>query len=205
MPYNVKGECRNTGRTHFKKGFTPWNKGKTGYLSEEAKFRMGSPFRGKSTPMKGRHHSEEIKERIRRQIHIILIGNTRTKDKPWSEIRRKKGNPPWSEERRKAYRAKFPKRPIIKNGKEYSPQWNEIRKKIYKRDDWKCQLCGIKCVDAHRKKLTKRTIQCHHIDYNEKNNDFSNLITLCASCHLKTLFRREDWIDYFSRKIRKDW
>ena len=45
MPYNVKGEQRNTGRTHIKKGqrlsvkteftkgFTPWNKGKN--LSDE--------------------------------------------------------------------------------------------------------------------------------------------------------------------------
>ena len=28
MPYPVKGECRNTGRTLFKKGMIPWHKGK---------------------------------------------------------------------------------------------------------------------------------------------------------------------------------
>lgn len=28
MGYNEKGECRNAGRTHFKKGNIPWNKGK---------------------------------------------------------------------------------------------------------------------------------------------------------------------------------
>lgn len=37
MSYNVKGETRNTGRTHFKKGFTPWNKGiKTGLIPKTA-------------------------------------------------------------------------------------------------------------------------------------------------------------------------
>lgn len=30
MSYPKKGEQRNTGRTHFKKGFSPWNKGKKG-------------------------------------------------------------------------------------------------------------------------------------------------------------------------------
>ena len=30
--YTQKGEQRNTGRTHFKKGFTPWNKGKVGVM-----------------------------------------------------------------------------------------------------------------------------------------------------------------------------
>lgn len=28
MRYPKKGECRNTGRTHFPKGHIPWNKGK---------------------------------------------------------------------------------------------------------------------------------------------------------------------------------
>lgn len=29
MSYNVKGECRNTGKTHFSKECVPWNKGKS--------------------------------------------------------------------------------------------------------------------------------------------------------------------------------
>jgi 5-methylcytosine-specific restriction endonuclease McrA len=41
MSYSVKGEQRNTGRTHFKKGFTPWNKGKTGIYSDEYRRKIG--------------------------------------------------------------------------------------------------------------------------------------------------------------------
>lgn len=32
MAYTQPGETRNTGRTHFKKGNFPWNKGKTGVM-----------------------------------------------------------------------------------------------------------------------------------------------------------------------------
>jgi len=37
----------NTGRTHFKKGFTPWNKGKKGIYSEETKQKMRKAREGK--------------------------------------------------------------------------------------------------------------------------------------------------------------
>ena len=75
----------------------------------------------------------------------------------------------------------------MRNGREYHPMWNEIRKLVYKLDKWICQECGQKCG-------RKNGIACHHIDYDITNNDFSNLITLCTSCHSKTNFKREDWI-----------
>lgn len=44
MGYNVKGERRNTGRTHFKKGSKPWNTGLKGTykLSEETRKKMSN-------------------------------------------------------------------------------------------------------------------------------------------------------------------
>lgn len=41
MSICVKGECRNTGRTHFQKGVIPWNKGKTGIYTEEHRKEIG--------------------------------------------------------------------------------------------------------------------------------------------------------------------
>ncbi len=128
---------------------------------------------------KGNHHSPKTEFK---KGHSLLKGRT------WDEIRKKQ-------------QGKSGRKPTIKNGKEYSPDWNKIRKEIYKRDEWICQECGCKCQDK-KGNDTKRTIQCHHIDYNEKNNDFSNLITLCASCHAKTNFTRENWMRYF-QEIRK--
>ena len=83
------------------------------------------------------------------------------------------------------------------HGVEYGKNWKEIRKEIYKRDNWTCQECGCKC-HGHG---TKDKIQCHHIDYDVRNNEPENLITLCASCHAKTNFRgKEDWTKYFKKK-----
>ena len=110
-------------------------------------------------------------------------------------------NLPWTEARRKAqeiltgYRGR---KPIIKNGKEYSEDWHIIRKQIYARDNWHCQECNVKC---NQKGKTK--IQCHHIDYNIGNNHSNNLIILCAECHMKTNFKRQDWVKYLQGKLKK--
>ena len=82
---------------------------------------------------------------------------------------------------------------------EYTTDWDEIRFNVYKRDNWICQECGIKTTNA--RPFSKTTICCHHIDYKKENNEESNLITLCSSCHSKTNFSREDWTKYFSEKV----
>jgi 5-methylcytosine-specific restriction endonuclease McrA len=78
-------------------------------------------------------------------------------------------------------------------GKSFEPytiDWNNTLKiAIRERDRYICQLCGEKQGD---------TAHCiHHIDYNKKNCNSNNLITLCRSCHVKTNYRRDYWIKYF--------
>jgi len=41
----------------------------------------------------------------------------------------------------------------------------------------------------------------HHIDYDKKNCDPENLITLCKNCHPKTNSNRGDWIEFFAKII----
>lgn len=190
MPHNIKGECRNSGRTWLKKGLVPWNKGKK--MSAEFCRKNSESNMGRISPRKGVKLSEETKKRISVGISKTLIGNTRTKDKPWSLNRRnaqvaRNGKP---------YRRKPISncKPLIKNGKEYHPIWNEIRKVVYKRDGWICQECGQHCHS---------NIACHHIDYDTQNSDMSNLITLCSSCHAKTNFKRVNWIVRYLNKILK--
>ena len=56
-----------------------------------------------------------------------------------------------------------------------------IRKRIRARDNYICQICGIE--------QTHRTLDVHHItrfyspDQVEESSAFTNLITLCRSCH----------------------
>ena len=67
----------------------------------------------------------------------------------------------------------------------------ELKKLIRKRDNYKCQICG----NFQKECIQKLSI--HHIDYNKKNSNPDNLISLCKKCHHKTNYRRDYWINYF--------
>lgn len=72
----------------------------------------------------------------------------------------------------------------------YSVDWNKtLRISIRERDKYTCQLC--------REKQGDYAFDIHHIDYDKKNCNPENLVTLCRSCHAKTNNDRSYWIDYF--------
>ena len=125
---------------------------------------------------------------------VQVAWNKGIKGIPWTEARRKAQilvvSKRWAPERRGCIKV----RPIIKNGREYSPFWHEIRKLVYKRDGYLCQECGVHCHNDKK-------IQCHHIDYDINNNELSNLMTLCSSCHAKTNFKRLDWIVRYTTRM----
>lgn len=56
-----------------------------------------------------------------------------------------------------------------------SKDWRKKKVKVHRRDGFRCQVCG-----------DVRTQECHHLTYErifvEK---YSDLITLCQSCHRK--------------------
>jgi hypothetical protein len=63
----------------------------------------------------------------------------------------------------------------IINYQEYlkSDYWKEIREKVYKRDNYKCKLCG-----------SKENICVHHSTYDNLGNEIlDDLITICKHCH----------------------
>ena len=76
----------------------------------------------------------------------------------------------------------------------YTINWKEsLREAIRERDHHTCQICGKKQGDiAH---------DVHHVDYNKKNCDPNNLITLCKCCHMKTNTNRQKWQLYFKLKM----
>jgi len=79
--------------------------------------------------------------------------------------------------------------------KPYSPEFNNRLKTIIReRDRFTCQLCGI------TEELVGQKLDVHHIDYDKTNNEVINLISLCKSCHSKTNFKRDDWINLFNSK-----
>lgn len=72
---------------------------------------------------------------------------------------------------------------------------NKLKQQIRDRDKHTCQECGF-----NEEKLDRK-LSIHHIDYNKKNNNQNNLISLCRSCHMQTNFKREDWTNYFQGRV----
>ncbi len=56
---------------------------------------------------------------------------------------------------------------------------NKLIKEKLKKE--KCEICGIS--EWNGKKIR---VELHHIDGNNKNNNFSNLQNLCPNCHSQT-------------------
>jgi len=67
----------------------------------------------------------------------------------------------------------------------------ELKESIRERDNYTCQLCGKTNEECLEK--WNRRLDIHHIDYNKKNSQDYNLISLCHPCHQKTNFNRTYW------------
>jgi len=176
------------------KGNIPWNKGKKGM---QLAWNKGLPK--EEQPSYGRVISEETKKKISQsQKGKIISSETRQKlsdinkgKKLSEETKRKMGdsrrgekNCNWIEDRSRFL---------------YPMQWDDvIREGIRQRDGYICQECGI-----HNQELSGfyKKLDIHHIDYNKKNLDPKNLISLCRSCHMKTNTNREYWINYFNKTL----
>lgn len=176
--------------------------------------------------MAGRPHgykvTEETKKKIGKGNSIALKGN-----KYPNKGKFKKGNKPWnsgkktgpqSEEIKKKRSASIKKwHKKIKDTKignernkkislsqlkelnnswqggvsfeKYSVDWtNTLKKSIRERDRFQCIICG-----------DDKRLAVHHIDYDKKNNNPTNLISLCIKCHGKTGYNREKWKKMFQQ------
>ena len=93
---------------------------------------------------------------------------------------------------------KLENHPNWRGGSSFAPYalgWNKtFKEQIRYRDGYKCQLCGVPESECSRK------LHVHHVDYVKVNIKNHNLISLCNSCHMKTNFNREYYIDIFSEK-----
>ena len=170
----------------FQKGCIPWNKDKVGVYSKKTLSNWSAIRIGRPSYFKNKKHNAKSLKKIRLSLKGRIPWNKGTKGVPWTKARREA-------QKRIVFKQK---KSIIKNGKEYSPLWNDIRKSVYKRDKYRCQECGKHCHN-------KTKIQCHHIDYDTTNNNLSNLITLCISCHGKTNYKRANWIKYNKQKMEE--
>ncbi len=155
-------------------------------ISELAKERLKNP---ENHPMYGKKHTEETKQKIKNS----LIGRTGIQSPIFGKKKSEEHNRKNSESHKgKQLRDKnffFGKKFIGElngnwnNGSSflpYPPEFNKLLKQIIlERDNYTCQ--DPNCAGNHKK------LHIHHIDYDKKNNNSENLITLCALCHGKTV------------------
>lgn len=80
----------------------------------------------------------------------------------------------------------------------YGPEFtSRLRESIRKRDGYICQFCG--CSQEENLRRYNKRLSVHHINYDKRDSDPLNLISLCLDCHIATNRDRIYWKDYFQR------
>jgi 5-methylcytosine-specific restriction endonuclease McrA len=142
------------------------------HLSVETKEKLRELNLGEKNPNYGKHPSEETIRKMR--VSNIIALNKPEVRKKMSKNNRKEKNPNWQGG-------------ISKNP--YPLEFdNRLKRKIFERDGFRCKLCGI-----------NHLLGCHHIDYDKKNCEEENLVTLCRGCNIRVNYNRNFWENYFLR------
>lgn len=172
----------NTGRTHFKKGehtsvstefkkgMTPWNKGKKIGVSPRKGIKLPSEIRDKIK----QGMTEEGKERLRKR----MIGNKLGIERKWSSCRRSQYR-----EMFRGDKSHFWKGGITKEHEliRQSFRYREWRSAVFERDNYTCQMC---------RQSRSGLLQADHIKpfalYPKLRFEITNGRTLCVDCHKTT-------------------
>jgi len=79
-----------------------------------------------------------------------------------------------------------------------------LKDKIKVRDNYTCKKCGFYTKKPRDLKKSKNWLTVHHIDYDKKNCDEKNLITLCHKCNtsVNRKSERSYWTKYFNKIIK---
>ena len=170
--------------------------------TEKTRKKQSEALKGKAIRGYGWHHSEITIAKMSKSGK----GKLKTEETKRKISKAKKGKklPPFTEKHKnnikKALKGKFvgkyklEENPNWQGGKSFEPysvDWTKtLKRAIKERDRFTCQVCG-----------EQEDLMVHHIDYNKKNCNSNNLITLCRSCHSKTNYNRDYWTNYFKLKI----
>lgn len=134
-------------------------------------------WKGKSTAMKGKHHTPETREKIKKSMANM---DPKVREN-WIKSLSGENSPGWrGGTSHKPYGYKF-------NSK--------LKKRIRERDGNICQLCFI--TNEENKEKFGKSLHNHHIDYDKQNCRENNLITLCNVCNGKVNKDRKHWVNYF--------
>lgn len=166
--------------------YGPWNKGTKGlYKNPNSYFKKGMKAWNKGL-------TKETDERVAKQVEKLSAIR--------KVIFKGEGNPFYN----KKHKEEWKKEQSLRKGgtgvpyefNEYGSKFTEELKEIIRnRDGRKCQLCNCDERDCIVK------LHVHHIDYDKKNCNPSNLVSLCGSCHTATNTNREYWKIVFNKDL----
>lgn len=184
-------------------GQPSWNKGVP--MAEKSKIKLSESFKrlhlSPNTEFKKGHITWNTGEKgVYTQEQLKKMSDAQRKARSNPDIRKRMrevqlGKHHSEESKRKLSEAlRGEKSYLWKGGISYEPyslDWTRALKRLIReRDNYLCQLCKI-----------KKGMQVHHIDYNKKNCNPDNLITLCRNCHSKTNQHRKKWLNFFKAKL----
>jgi hypothetical protein len=92
------------------------------------------------------------------------------------------------------------KNPAWIDGKSHEPYCDvffdkEFRTMVLNRDKHVCQNCGVTRLLSL--KVFDQNLAIHHINYDKKDCDLFNLITVCSSCNAKANVNRSYWQSHY--------
>ncbi|MEK6936182.1 MAG: NUMOD3 domain-containing DNA-binding protein, partial [Nanoarchaeota archaeon] len=178
--------------------------------TEEAKQKIREANSGENSSLYGTHPTEETRQKMsesHRGTKNHNFGKTQSEETKRKNSEAHKGknigenNPFYGKKHTEEAISKIKQNmpnlsgelsPTWQGGKSfeiYPQEFKHIKQFIYERDNYTCQFPN--CTEIHSR------LHAHHIDYDKKNNDPSNLITLGISCHMKTNFNRQYWVSFY--------
>jgi len=212
----------------FKKGYTPWNKGKTGLYnhSDEAKQKISNARKKGSSWSKGQHLSEEHRENISNALKGKKKSETHKENCSLAHIGLQAGekHPLFGTNRSEETKRKIGAANSIKlKGRKLSKKSKEkirIANTGDKAPNWKggtsftpyCHKFNRALKEKIRDrdnricqicgaKEGKEKHSVHHVNSDEKNCD-PLLISLCRSCHMKTHQNKDYYIPLLIKNLK---
>jgi len=174
-------------------GKTPWNKGMKG---KQIAWNKGLIGYGKNY-IRSKEWGEKISSGKKNSIKSTLASKKAGKNVSKLNFGRKHSKETKQKHRLLMLKDRNPNWCGGKSFEKYGIGWTEILKEsIRKRDKHVCQICN---KSQNELMGFYKKLDVHHIDYNKKNLDPKNLISLCRKCHLKTNKNRNYWITYFKQ------
>lgn len=183
-------------------------------VSEGLREKMSEAQSGKPSPMKGKYHTEESKQKMSKprsengKQHIRDNQPNRSgKNNPFYGkgyliSGEKNGNYGKRGKETSMYGRTGEKCPAYQGGISFLPYCekfdNDLKERVRDFFDRKCYICGKNEADNGRK------LDVHHVNYNKMVccNDVKPLfVPLCISCHAKTSGDREYWEEFFTVRL----